>query len=293
PELQPGFEDADTSVAAAVPFYGVYDLTDPETIYYPELRRWVLERNVFKTRFADEPERFRAASPTHRVRADAPPFLVIHGQSDTLVPVGDARRFVAELRRASESPVLYAELAGARARLRHRAVGAHGARGGDHRALPGDDSRRGFERGAAAGDRLGCGGKPERRRPVDVSALKNTPLFADVPDEALAKVATFATLESAVEGKTIIREGGYSNDFYVIEDGTVKVEREGEHLADLGPGDVFGEQGLLEKQERSATVTATSPVRLIKIEHWELARMKSAMPDVVDQLQRKVGERSS
>ena len=96
---------------------------------------------------------------------------------------------------------------------------------------------------------------------MDVSALKNTPLFADVPDEALTKVATFASLESVAEGKTIIREGGYSNDFYVIEDGTVKVEREGEHLADLGPGDVFGEQGLLEKQERSATVTATSPVR--------------------------------
>jgi CRP-like cAMP-binding protein len=128
---------------------------------------------------------------------------------------------------------------------------------------------------------------------VDVSALKNTPLFAEVPEEALSKVATFATLESAVEGKTIIREGGYSNDFYIIEDGTVKVEREGEHLADLGPGDVFGEQGLLEKQERSATVTATSPVRLIKIEHWELSRMRQAMPDVVEQLRKRVEERSS
>ena len=127
---------------------------------------------------------------------------------------------------------------------------------------------------------------------MDVSALKNTPLFAGVPEEALSKVATFATLESAVEGKTIIREGGFSNDFYIVEDGTVKVEREGEHLADLGPGDVFGEQGLLEKQERSATVTATSPVRLIKIEHWELSRMKQAMPDVVEQLRQKVEERS-
>ena len=127
---------------------------------------------------------------------------------------------------------------------------------------------------------------------MDVSALKNIPLFADVPEEALAKVATFATLESAAEGKTIIREGGFSNDFYVIEDGTVKVEHEGDHLADLGPGDVFGEQGLLEKQERSATVTATSPVRLIRIEHWELSRMRSAMPEVVEQLRRKVGERS-
>ena len=127
---------------------------------------------------------------------------------------------------------------------------------------------------------------------MDVSALKNTPLFADVPDDALAKVATFATLESVAEGKVIIREGGYSNDFYVIEDGTVKVEREGDHLADLGPGDVFGEQGLLEKQERSATVTATTPVRLIRIEHWELARMRQAMPDVVDKLRRRVEERS-
>ena len=127
---------------------------------------------------------------------------------------------------------------------------------------------------------------------MDVSALKNIPLFADVPEEALAKVATFATLESAAEGKTIIREGGFSNDFYVIEDGTVKVEHEGDHLADLGHGDVFGEQGLLEKQERSATVTATSPVRLIRIEHWELSRMRSAMPEVVDQLRSKVSERS-
>ena len=68
---------------------------------------------MFKARLEDEPERFRAASPTHRVHADAPPFLVLHGERDTLVPVADARRFVAELRAVSESPVLYAELAGA------------------------------------------------------------------------------------------------------------------------------------------------------------------------------------
>jgi CRP-like cAMP-binding protein len=127
---------------------------------------------------------------------------------------------------------------------------------------------------------------------VDVSLLKNTPLFAEVDDDKLTKVATFASLESVAEGKTIIREGGFSNDFYVIDDGAVKVEREGEHVADLGPGDFFGEQGLLEKQARSATVTATAPTRLIKIEHWELSRMKQAMPEVVDVLRKKVEERS-
>jgi CRP/FNR family cyclic AMP-dependent transcriptional regulator len=127
---------------------------------------------------------------------------------------------------------------------------------------------------------------------VDVSELKNIPLFADVPDDKLLKVATFASLESAVEGKVIIREGGAANAFYAIEDGTVKVERGGEHIADLGPGDVFGEQALLEKSERSATVTATSPVRLIKIDHWEIPRIKQSMPEVLTELQRKVAERS-
>ena len=93
---------------------------------------------------------------------------------------------------------------------------------------------------------------------MDVSQLKKVPLFAEVPDESLSKIAPFTMLVEFPEGKAIIQEGGYSNDFYAIEDGTAKVERAGEKIADLGPGDVFGEQGLLEKQERSASVIATS-----------------------------------
>ena len=113
PDFQPGFEDADTSVAAAVPFYGVYDLTDAEEDYYPELLEWVLERLVFKSRIEDDPEPFRRASPTYRVHPGAPPFCVLHGDHDTLVPVAAARRFVDELRAVSSEPVVYAELAGA------------------------------------------------------------------------------------------------------------------------------------------------------------------------------------
>jgi len=111
---------------------------------------------------------------------------------------------------------------------------------------------------------------------LDTSHLKRIPLFAEVPDDALRTIAPFATLEEWPEGKEIVREGGFSNHFYAIEEGTVKVEREGRKLAELGPGDVFGEQGILERSERSATVTATSPVTLIKIEHWELSRMRKA-----------------
>jgi CRP-like cAMP-binding protein len=128
---------------------------------------------------------------------------------------------------------------------------------------------------------------------VDVSQLKSIPLFAEVPDEALQTIAPFATLEKWPEGKEIVREGGFSNHFYAIEDGTAKVERDGEHVADLSAGDVFGEQGLLEHSERTATVTSTSDIELIKIEHWELSRMKKSMPDAYEALVAKVAERNT
>ena len=126
---------------------------------------------------------------------------------------------------------------------------------------------------------------------MDVSQLKSIPLFRDVPDDALLKVATFAELESHPDGAAVVREGGYANDFYAIEDGTARVERAGQHLADLGPGDVFGEQALLEREQRSATVTASSPLRVIKIAHWELDKMKRDMPEVVGELRRQVEAR--
>jgi CRP-like cAMP-binding protein len=126
---------------------------------------------------------------------------------------------------------------------------------------------------------------------VDVSQLKTIPLFQDVADDALRKVATFAQLESHPEGAAVVKEGGYANDFYAIEDGTAKVERDGQELAELGPGDVFGEQALLEGEQRSASVIATSPLRVIKIAHWELDKMKRDMPQVVDELNQQVQAR--
>ena len=111
--LQPGFEGADTSVIAAVPFYGVYDLSNELGVYYPELGRWLFERVVVKAKPSEEPELYRSISPTHRIHADAPPFLVFHGDADTLVPVEDAREFVRRLEAASREHVLYVELPGA------------------------------------------------------------------------------------------------------------------------------------------------------------------------------------
>lgn len=126
---------------------------------------------------------------------------------------------------------------------------------------------------------------------MDISELKRFPLFQDVPDDALLKVATFAVLESHPEGAAVVTEGGYANDFFVIEDGTARVERDGQHLADLGPGDVFGEQALLEGEQRSASVIAASPLRVVKISHWELDKMKRDMPEVVAELNKQVEAR--
>lgn len=111
--LQPGFEDADTSVAAAVPFYGVYDMLDTDTVYYEGLRSWLLEEVVIKRRRDDDPEAFRAVSPTHRVHAGSPPFLLFHGEHDSLVPVEDARTFARRLEEVSRDKAIYVELPGA------------------------------------------------------------------------------------------------------------------------------------------------------------------------------------
>lgn len=113
PEYQPGFESADTSVSACVPFYGVYDFTDRNRVYRNPGLAEVLESRVMKASRAEAPEAYEKASPLSRVQAAAPPFFIIHGDMDTLVPVDEARRFADALRRQSTSPVVYAEISGA------------------------------------------------------------------------------------------------------------------------------------------------------------------------------------
>jgi acetyl esterase/lipase len=113
PAFQPGFDEADTSLLAAVPFYGVYDLTNDAGHYYPELGTWAFEKVVMKRPLDGNRELYEQASPLHQVHPGAPPFLVIHGERDTLTPVGDARDFVARLEEVSDSGVRYIELPGA------------------------------------------------------------------------------------------------------------------------------------------------------------------------------------
>ena len=108
PTLQPGFEHVDTSVQAAVPYYGAYDLTDASNMC--ALMMPFLEQFVMRARIGDRPELFRDASPMHRVHRDAPPFFVLHGSNDAVIPAGQASAFVSALRGAGAQTVVHADL---------------------------------------------------------------------------------------------------------------------------------------------------------------------------------------
>jgi acetyl esterase/lipase len=108
-EFQPGFEDADTSVNGCVAFYGVYDFTNRHGTSREDMQPF-LEKRVFKSLVADDRPRWEQASTISHVGSDAPPFFVLHGTNDSLVPVEQARTFVDELRKTSGHPVVYAEL---------------------------------------------------------------------------------------------------------------------------------------------------------------------------------------
>src|SRR5947209_14372337 len=123
---------------------------------------------------------------------------------------------------------------------------------------------------------------------MDRDRLKTIPLFSSLSDKALNTVAVFATETSVSAGKRLVHEGDYSYDLIVIDDGTADVVKGGEVVGSLGPGDVFGEMGMLSGGKRTADVVATSPMRLITLSKWDLKRISD---EVSGQLQALVEER--
>jgi CRP-like cAMP-binding protein len=123
---------------------------------------------------------------------------------------------------------------------------------------------------------------------MDIDHLKTIPLFSSLSEKALNTVAVFASETSVSAGKRLVHEGDYSYELIVIESGTADVIKGGEVIGSLGPGDVFGEMGLLAGAKRMADVVATSPMRLITLSKWDLKRISA---EVGDQLQSLVEER--
>jgi acetyl esterase/lipase len=111
-DFQPGFEDADTTVQAAVPFYGIYDFTNRDGTGRPDMEI-LLGKHVLKSRLRDDRARWEQASPMSHIGPHAPPMFMLHGTNDSLVPVEQARSFVEMLRKESTNHVVFAELPGA------------------------------------------------------------------------------------------------------------------------------------------------------------------------------------
>jgi CRP-like cAMP-binding protein len=126
---------------------------------------------------------------------------------------------------------------------------------------------------------------------LDVSQLKSIPLFQEVGDEELAQIAPFATEVTVEEGRELVREGDFSYEFMAIQEGQAEVTRSGEHVADLGPGDFFGEMGLLERTLRNATVTAKTQVRLVTLTGWDLKRVERSAPEAMERIRTVLEER--
>ncbi len=123
---------------------------------------------------------------------------------------------------------------------------------------------------------------------MDPNRLTAIPLFSQLSDDEAKRLAAFATETSIAEGQILMKQGDYSTELIAIEEGSADVLRDGQKIASLKEGDLIGEMGLLEREPRNADVIATSPMRVIKLTHWEIRRMSS---DTLDRIKEIVNER--
>src|SRR5207302_10579623 len=108
---------------------------------------------------------------------------------------------------------------------------------------------------------------------MDPARLKAIPIFSDLSEEEANRLAAFATETSVADGQILMKQGDFSTELIAIQEGTADVIQNGNKVASLKEGDLIGEMGLLERRPRNADVIATSPMRVMKLTHWEIRRM--------------------
>ena len=127
---------------------------------------------------------------------------------------------------------------------------------------------------------------------MNAEELKSVPLFADLSEDARRELAVWLEEVKVSEGKTLVEEGDYAYDLLVIVDGTAEVTRGGEHVADLGAGEFFGEIGILsEEGRRLATVVAKTDMKLLTLKQYDVDRMRKKAPEMIGELLEVVKER--
>jgi CRP/FNR family transcriptional regulator, cyclic AMP receptor protein len=128
---------------------------------------------------------------------------------------------------------------------------------------------------------------------VDSKVLDGIGAFSGLSRRELERLAGWTFEVETPQGEELLKEGRLAHEFFVIEDGAVEVRRDGERIAELGAGDFFGEIALLEGGTRTATVIATTPVRLIVMSAHEFRQMEQELPAVADRVRAAVRARLS
>jgi CRP-like cAMP-binding protein len=123
---------------------------------------------------------------------------------------------------------------------------------------------------------------------MDAERLKQLPLFADLPTKQLGRIASWADEIDLPAGKQLIEQGTFAHEFFLITEGTAEVLHDGKHLANLGPGDFFGEIALLEGHRRTASVVTTSPVRVVVMFSREFDAMDRELPEVAERIRQEM-----
>ncbi|MFL5953282.1 MAG: cyclic nucleotide-binding domain-containing protein [Gaiellaceae bacterium] len=128
---------------------------------------------------------------------------------------------------------------------------------------------------------------------MDAKRLEGVGLFSTLGKKELEQLARWTDDISVPEGQELATEGRFAHEFFVIEDGVAEVRQNGERIAELGPGEFFGEIGLLETERRTASVVATTPMRVIVMAQREFKSMEREMPAVADRIRAAIRARLS
>jgi CRP-like cAMP-binding protein len=128
-------------------------------------------------------------------------------------------------------------------------------------------------------------------RVMDSTRLEGVRIFSGLSKKELGKLAQWTDEVSVSAGEALATEGMFAHEFFVIEEGSAEVTQDGERIAELGPGEFFGEIGLLETERRTASVVATTPMQLIVMFQREFKQMEREMPAVADRIRTAIRAR--
>jgi len=126
---------------------------------------------------------------------------------------------------------------------------------------------------------------------MDEQSVLSIPLFTGLSKKERQTVAQHADELDFDEGRQLVREGEFPYEFFIVEEGSAEVTHDGEHLADLGPGDFFGEMALVGRARRNASVVATSPIKVVVMTGQAFRQMKRELPAVCERISQEVEDR--